>query len=45
MVEEKKPLKKNFIGELVELAREKKIVKCQWVFVMKYKSNEIVDCC
>ena len=45
MVEEKKPLKINFIGELVELTREKKIVQCQWVFAMKYKSNEKVDFC
>lgn len=28
---------------MIELSQEKKIVRCKWVFSVKYKSDETID--
>ena len=38
-----KALKKNDTWEIVELLRDKRIVGCKWVFMVKYQANGSID--
>jgi hypothetical protein len=43
MQQEMKALHKNNTGELVELPNGKKVVGCQWVFIVKHKADGEVE--
>ena len=38
-----KALKKNDTWEIVELLRDKMIVGCKWVFMVKYQADGSID--
>ncbi|KAM1376340.1 hypothetical protein ACFX2F_038091 [Malus domestica] len=44
MNEELKSLKKNATLEITDLLAGKKPVGCKWVYTVKYKADEVVDC-
>lgn len=43
MIEEMKALLKNSTWEMVELPRDKKTMRCKWVFSIKYKLDGTID--
>ena len=43
IIEEMKALKKNDTWEIVELLRDKMIVGCKWVFMVKYQADGSID--
>lgn len=43
IVKEMKALEKNKTWELVDLPRGKKLVRCNWVFIVKYKFDGLVE--
>ena len=42
-MEEIRALEKNRTWEVMTLPREKKPVGCKWVFIVKYKADDIVE--
>ena len=43
VMEEMKALIGNYTWDIVESAKDKKIVGCKWIFTVKYKSDESID--